>query len=653
MYVTGAFWAVKYYQWLGNKAEYVYRDAELKDNIKNLKELNEKRGHIYAYRSRTQGYGFIDNCWEADSLDRTYHPAILKNTGVNSGRAGYFSEKQTELSNLWNPVIYAFDLLFTSISEIIDRYFFRHGISKVLLKAVLVEAAFVHKILNTLLDIPIRLSVLVSVYTYQLFIFVLNIPKEIFNLPGYVINISVAVIKSIVNLYQGVTYSIKYLFEEVISLWFFMFNVLGYTFKLWFYLIFIKPFESIWNLLDYCFNINYWYLFFKDWFFLYKLEVFEYNWEIMAHKFGFWWIHKKNLRYYPETRMTIDWSQESEAFLNNNFSFMKLRTGAREILNIWYDDITWKAWLWLDNAVVVFNQIKYLGSLQEFFNFRLQRFCDHTLEYFFYKYYVTCINDDPSRELEWAYFRWYLNEVYWPYMKEVFSLNLSYYKGLFVHVILHGYNKVFYVGDWSFYVFNWVHSFIYYPIFYIWRHTFGQAWVTLLYLANLIWHWDYYSFSGGLSFSRIISSFGYSISIFVAHIFNFFVQLKLMFVEGCKFYVEGIFYPFICMYWYFVKTKDFFYDSFMSSYGLYISIFYHSPIYVYVRNLFNDFKTIYYMALGETSDLVNDTNKVSVKESERLVEKLTVSELYNNKQKYSQDVVETYEKNPEAYVTDK
>lgn len=343
MYITGFFWGVKYYQWLGNKAEYVFRDAELKDNFKNLKELSGKRARIYSYNARSQGYGFIDNCWEADSLDRVYRPAILKNTGVNSGRAGYFSEKQTELSNLWNPVIYAFDLLFTSISEIIDRYLFRHGISKALLKAVLVEAAFVHKILNTLLDIPIRLSVLVSVYTYQLFVFVLNIPKEIFNLPGYVINISVAVIKSVVSLYQGVTYSIKYLFEEVISLWFFMFNVLGYTFKLWFYLIFIKPFESIWNFLDYCFNINFWYLFFKDWFFLYKLEVFEYNWEIMAHKFGFWWIHKKNLRYYPETRMTIDWSQESEAFLNNNFSFMKLRTGAREMFNIWYDDITWKA----------------------------------------------------------------------------------------------------------------------------------------------------------------------------------------------------------------------------------------------------------------------------------------------------------------------
>ncbi|MAE59588.1 MAG: hypothetical protein CME69_11945 [Halobacteriovorax sp.] len=350
--------------------------------------------------------------------------------------------------------------------------------------------------------------------------------------------------------------------------------------------------------------------------------------------------------------MITDWTQEIEAFFNKKFSFMKLRVGARETFNIWYDDITWKAWLWLDNAVVVFNQIKYLGSLQEFFNFRLQRFCDHTLEYFFYKYYVAVIKDDPSREVEWAYFRWYLNEVYWPYIQEVFSLNLSYYKGFFVHEILNAYNKVFYLGTLSYYGLNWVHSFIYYPIFYIWRHTFGQAWVTLLYLANVIWHWDYYSFSGGLSFSRVISSFGYSFSIFVAHIFNFFVQLKLMFVEGCKFYVEGIFYPFICMYWYFVKTKDFFYDSFMDSYGLYVNIFYHSSISVYVRTLFNDFKTIYYMALGETSDLPNENKKLSVKESESLVEKLSVSELYNNKQKYSKDIVDTYEKNPEAYVTD-
>jgi len=246
MYVTGGFWAVKYYHWLDEKSEYDYGHAKLRENMKNLHELNDgKRGRIYSYNSRTEGYGFLHNCWEDDQLDRVYRPAILRNNNKNLGRAGYFSEKQTELSNLWNPVKYAFDILYVSASELINRFLFQHGFSRALLKAVLVEAAFVNKILNTLLDIPIKVSVFISVYTYQLFIFILSLPKEIFNMPGYIINISVAVIKSIINMYQGIIYSIKFLFEEVISLWFFIFNVLNYTVKLWFYLIFIKPFESI------------------------------------------------------------------------------------------------------------------------------------------------------------------------------------------------------------------------------------------------------------------------------------------------------------------------------------------------------------------------------------------------------------------------
>ena len=246
MYITGCFYGIKYYHWLNNKSEYDYGHLKLKENMNNLHEFNDgKRGRIYNYSSRIEGYGFLDNRYEYDDLDRVYRPAILRNNNKNLGRAGYFSEKQTELSNLWNPVKYAFDILFTSFSEVINRFLFQHGLSRALLKAVVIEAAFVNKILNTLLDIPIKISIFISVYSYQLFIFVLSLPKEIFNMPGYIISIVVAIFKSIFNLYHGIIYSIKFLFEEIISLWFFTFSVLNNTIKLWFYLIFIKPFESI------------------------------------------------------------------------------------------------------------------------------------------------------------------------------------------------------------------------------------------------------------------------------------------------------------------------------------------------------------------------------------------------------------------------
>jgi len=376
------------------------------------------------------------------------------------------------------------------------------------------------------------------------------------------------------------------------------------------------------------------------------------NREIMTNeKYYFNWFRRAGRRLFIETRMTNDLLQDLNSFGNNLIGFDKLRSAPMETLNIWYDGFIWKCWLLLDHSVVVFNQVKYLG-FKDFFIFRLQRFCDKTLEHFFYKYYVTCVNDDPSRTLELSYFKAYVENIYWPYLKDVFYLNFLYCKDSLVNGILHTYNSLFYINQWSYYIFNLSYSFIYYPIYYIWRHTFGQAWVTLLYLTNLIWHWDYYSFSGGLSFSRLMASFGYSFSIFIAHIYNFFIQLKVMFVEGCKFYFEGIFYPFICLYWYFIKSKAFFISSFMSNYGLYVNIFNHSSICVYVRTLFSDLKTIYCMALGTTNDLPKGSIKVSLKESEELVQKLSVSDLYNNKQKYSKDVVDTYEKNPEAYVTD-